>query len=266
MIATGDCTRRLKSVFFALVFALCTTAVQASPITVDELLWEGDASNPTVLSGTVDMSLSGNLLTIVLKNTSTGVTADGSGSTNLLTGLAFNLPTGISISSGTVTVPGGATNVGFSSLATNVGSEWGYRQGIIDSGHWNSDGPATLGYNAVISTHTADIGVVFDTVASSLGPPPGTDGPDFGLLSSLVANSVAGGQEAIKAPLTIVLTLAGTLPGNLLDLIENAPVGISFASPDQSVVLLSTPEPGSLLLAGLSAAIAGLACRRRHNS
>ncbi len=256
------------TVALALMSVLTASSANGASITVDELLYQGNANNPTVLSGSVDMTLSGNLLTVVLTNTSSAVSFDGNGAFNLLTGLAFNLPSGVGIASGTATVPGGATNLNFSTSATNVGSEWGYFNGTPSQGHWNSDGPAVLTYNTILSALIADTtgqgGAEFAPAAPDLGPPSGLDGPDFGLLSSSLANGVAGGLEAIKSPITFVLTLTGTIPLNLLSQIESNPVGISFASPTAGVLISHSPEPASLVLAGIACVTAGCGFARRR--
>lgn len=221
--------------------------VQAGMISVDEILFQGDASNGNILTGTVDMSLSGNTLTILLTNTSTSLAFEGNGANNLLTGLGFNLPTGVTILSGTATVPGGVTNIGFDVLATNVGGEWGYANSPIASGHFDGS-PSTLGYSTVISADTADVQSLFGGL--DLGAPNnGIDGPDFGLLSASLANTAAGGNEAIQNTLTIVLTLGGTLPNDLLSQIEAKPVALAFASPDQTV--LESSEPAAVALFGI---------------
>ena len=99
--------RNLKSAgVFALMMAFGSSPASAVPITVDEILY-ASGTNPGSLSGTVNMTLVGNLLQITLTNTSAD--AAGSGAGILLTGIGFQLPAGISISSGSGAAPSGGS-------------------------------------------------------------------------------------------------------------------------------------------------------------
>ena len=85
----------LRKGFFAVaLLALSVGPAAAAPITVDEILSDS-TTNAALLSGTIDMTLSGNTLTIILTNTSAD--AAGSGAGILLTGIGFQLPTGVAI-------------------------------------------------------------------------------------------------------------------------------------------------------------------------
>ncbi len=228
----------------------------ASLLTVDEVLFQGDAGNAAVLSGTVDMTVSGDLLTIVLTNTSAGVVAEGSGAGNLLTGVGFTLPTGFSIVGGTATVEAGS-QINWSGT-TDVSPEWGFAN-TVNSGHFDGS-PSVLTYGNVVGTVVADVGTRF-LPTGNLGGSPHVGGPDFGILSDSVAAVAAGGQRAEQSPLTIVLTLntsvgAGDEEG-FLEWVEANPVGIAFGSPSRSDLV--TPEPASFavwIALGLSGLIA----------
>ncbi len=226
-------------------------------MTVDELLYQGNAGNSAILTGTVDMTVSGNTLTIVLTNTSASQAIDGSGAWNLMTGVGFTMPTGYSIASGIATVTAGSMPA-FPAI-TNISSEWGFSN-TPTSGHFDGS-PSVYGYDSVVGTVTSDVQTVF--AAGSVGGPPGLGGPDFGLLSSLVAGSAAGGQIYAHSPLTVVLTLnqsvaAGT-ESSFLNVIESNPVGIAFASPSTSFVAATVPEPNSLLMWTLGLGLLGCA-------
>lgn len=238
------------------VLVMLTAAIpaQAGLLTVDEYLFVGNPGNAAILSGTVDMSVSGNMLTIILTNTSSGITLDGAGSTNLLTGVGFTFPGAVTILSGTATVALGAIN-NFP-LVTDVSSEWGFRNASpIASGHFSD--PAALSYNNAISAMQADTDTKFAT--GFVGSPTVLDGPEFGLVTDF---AFAGGLNVIKDTITITVTLsssvaAGSEAGFISDIDANA-VALEFASPDQSTI----PEPSSLLL--LSIGGIGLACFGRR--
>src|SRR6185436_12908021 len=124
-------------------------------------------------SGTVNMSLSGSVLTINLRNTS--LDSAGSGAGILLTGLGFNLPTGVYIGSGSANM-GSSTAIGFTKPASgNVSSEWGYDNAPLNSG-------ALLGHavNTAVSSMESQTTTTF--ALGSLGKPDDLGGPDFGLI------------------------------------------------------------------------------------
>jgi hypothetical protein len=229
------------------------------PITVDEILY-ASGTNPALLSGTVDMTLTGNLLQVTLTNTSAD--AAGSGAGILLTGIGFQLPAGISIYSGSATIPLGSTGIGFAT--SNVSSEWGYDNNPLHSGAFNGD--AVLSYTTVVSSMESQTEVQF--AAGSVAPPGNLNGPDFGLVSSLETGALGSGVEAIRNSLQISLVLGGgvSIPSNLLTMIQAGNVGLSFGSPGISN-LTAVPEPASLSLFGLGlASLAAVVRRRRKRS
>lgn len=238
------------------VLATLTAAIpaQAGMLTVDEYLLEGNPGNSAILSGTVDMSVSGDLMTIILTNTSSGISLDGPGATNLLTGVGFTLPGSVTILSGTATVAVGAVN-NFP-LVTDVSTEWGFRNGNpIASGHFSD--PAVLSYNNAVSTMQSDFDTKF--AAGFIDNPLVLGGPEFGLVTDF---AFAGGLNAIFETITINVTLsssvaAGSEAGFISDIDANA-VALEFASPDQSTI----PEPSSMLLFSIGGI--GLACFARR--
>ena len=237
-----------------IAFALLLTAASAAnavPITVDEVLFDsGIVTNDTLLSGTVDMVYSGGVLTITLRNTSAD--AAGSGAGILLTGVAFQLPAGVSITGGTATM-GSSTAVNFTAPAGgNISSEWGYDQGSLHSGAFLNN--AAYSYNAVVAAMESM--TIAQFAPGSVGAPTNLGGPDFGAISA--SETDAGGQEAVRDSVRIALNLGGTVPSNIVSLIESGNVGISFGSPNVS----SVPEPSSLSLLVLGAAFLGSRARR----
>lgn len=224
----------------------------ATPISYDELLYE-DGDNPAVLDASIDMSVSGNTLTIVLTNTSTA-DAGSTGAGNLLAGLGFNLPSGVTINSGDVSMIGSIA-INFTAPGDNdVSSEWGYNNGIPGSGHFDADGPATLSVNTVVSSQANDGPNQF--APGSLGPPPTLGGPDFGAASP---NAPVGGQEGINDHVTITLLLDGVVPATLIADIDAASVVVAFGSPTNSTI----PEPSAGFLLMSALAVTAMARRRR---
>ena len=235
----------------ALVPMLVHQSATAVPITVDAIVAPGDV-DASQLSGTVNMSLSGSVLTINLKNTSAD--AAGSGAGILLTGIGFNLPDGVSIGSGSASMLG-STAVGFIMPAGgNVSSEWGYDNQSLHSG-------ALLGYAVNTAVSSMESQTTSQFAAGSVANPLNLGGPDFGLLSANETDGLGSGVEGILDSLTITLNLAGSLGDDLLAFIENGMVALTFGSPGSATVA----DGGStLMLLGSSfGALAYLARRRK---
>jgi len=218
--------------------------VSAVPIGVDQIIFQSGDGDPAALHGTVNMTVSGNTLTIVLRNTSTDTGATP-GSFNLLTGVAFNLPTGVTIGSGSAALTAGSTGVNWDNtvLGNNVSQEWGYDNNPISNGPFQD--VTTLDVNTAVSSMTSTSDIKFQP--GQLLPPEVLNGPEFGLLSAAVSPSEAGGLNAITDSVTITLNLSGTITGDLLAFIDSHDVVLSFASPN------TVPEGGSTaILLGLA--------------
>ena len=231
---------------------------QAMNINVDEILAPGDV-DASELSGTVDMTLSGDgsTLTITLVNTSSD--AAGSGAGVLLTGIGFNLPGWAKIDGGSVSMAG-STAVNFSApVDNNVSSEWGYDDGGLNSG-------ALQGAAGTINTAVSSMeSQTTDQFApGSLVNPPNLDGPDMGLISANESDGQGNGVEAIMDSIVITLDIVYA-NGKTLDLgdINNKGwVALTFGSPDGGT---SVPDASSAL-ALLGLALMGLEGVRRRFS
>lgn len=233
----------------------------ATPITVDEIIYqtEDGYTDPDLLAGTVDMSLSGNNLTIRLTNTSPEQ-ASAVASQNLLTGIGFSLPNGMWISSGFVDMDD-STAINFTEPGNGlVSGEWGWDDQGLDSGPFQNvsdDGVAYSIVNTVVSAMEASTTVKFSNVP--LEKPAVLDGPEFGLLTDSVADTVAGGNNAIKDHVIITLSLGGSLAANLINFIDSGDVVLSFGSPDTSTV----PEPATMFLLGAGLILLGALGRKK---
>lgn len=242
-----------RSVLACGFVAMFASGALAAPITVDEILYDS-STNPALLSGTVDMTYSSGVLTILLKNTSAD--AAGSAAGVLLTGIGFQLPTGVTLTGGAAYMGTSATAVGFTAPANrNISSEWGYDASPLHSGMFK-DG-AAFSYNTVVASMESMTTNQF--ASGSLGNPPNLGGPDFGVISALETN--AGGQEAIRDTIRITLNLQGAL-SDIVSRIEAGNVGLSFGSPNASLTT-KVPEPGSLSLLLVGVGALGAAIRRR---
>jgi hypothetical protein len=235
--------------------------VAAVPITVDEIIWEGDA-DPAILSGTVDMEVFGSSLMITLTNTSGSYTGSAD-SYNLLTGLGFELPESVFITGGTAYIGSGSTAVGFTAPASgDISGEWGYDNSPISSGPF-SEFPSDP-VNTVISAMISATETPFST--RPVQNPRNLAGPDFGLLSRDAADAYGAGLAAVMDSIVITVRLGGLgeedpqAGSTLLAMIESGNVVLSFGSPDSPTH--SVPEPGSLALLG--AGLVGLAMARRR--
>ena len=132
-----------------------------------------------------------------------------------------------------------------------------YNNGIT-SGHFMSP-PAQLSYGNAISTITASVDVIFDTVSPSIDSPD-LAGPGFGIRS---VSGPSGGLQYVQDKMTFTLNLSESATLAMIDYIENNPVALTFGSSDASTS--NVPEGGNtgLLIAGALLGI-GFFGRRRN--
>jgi hypothetical protein len=243
-----------KLMMGAVAALLVQTSAHATSINVDQILAPGDV-NAAQLSGTVDMTLSGSVLTITLRNTSAN--AAGSGAGVLLTGIGFTLPGSYAIGSGSANM-GTSTAVGFTKPGDgDVSEEWGYDNEPLNSGALlNAAQPVDTAVSSMESQSTTQF------QAGSLGDPVNLDGPDFGLASATETDGFGLGVEAIRDRLVITLNLTGSFGGNLINAINSAWVVLTFGSPGDST---TTVPDASSSVALLGMALMGVeALRRRY--
>ncbi|HAK97245.1 MAG TPA: hypothetical protein DCM87_20215 [Planctomycetes bacterium] len=241
-------------------------AAGATPVDVDHIVYPGlTATNPGVYAGSVDMSYADGVLTIVLRNTSTGL-AGPEAADNLLTGIGFDLPDGVWIAGGSVVMAPGwdagdlfnvTPPIGWNG---NLSSEWGYdTQGINSGAFGNADlMDGNFVDNAVSVMESQTTGRL---AGGSLGGSPGLGGTDFGLLSDAVDGGILGnGLAGIQHAVVISLGLGGDIPADLVARINRGDVVLSFGSPTGVPV----PEPSTLALL-LFGGLFGLAKLRRRS-
>ncbi len=248
---------KLKILFGAVFFAVvCSTPLAiGGALSYSEVLYEGSSTNTSVLSGDINLEVVGNTLTFNIMNTSSAEASNES-SHNLLTAMAFNLPTGMEITDGTVFRDAETTAINFSSDVFDVSGEWGYDNSPITSGPFNGVSQSSL--NTAISAMRSSSEHRFSE--TRVAKPTVLAGPEFGLLSLNVDESVAGGLHAIQSSVTVTVNLSGTFTATandstLFDFINNRDVAIAFGSPgfNYSSNTTAVPEPSTyaLILCGL---------------
>lgn len=234
----------------ALVF-LGAVSAQATPVTVDQIIYQnaaGTTVDQAFMSGTIDVTSLGNVLTVVLTNTSADAAFVGGGApaTMLLTGFGIQLGS-TNIVSGSVSVNGGSTDVNFDvgQSTTDISNQWLFANTSID------------GYSSILGALTVD--TVTSSIENGAGtrfapaPPVNINGPDYGALSALETEF---GLSTPGVSNSIVFALTLDAPAPSAGAIDAGNVVLAFGSPQV------IPEPGTGLLLGMG--LLGLAGYRRR--
>ena len=207
---------------------LLAGAAGASPVTVDEIVYQsGTGLVPSSLSGVVNMTLSGNVLTVDLQNTSAlmpNLTAGGLGE---LAGIAFNLPTGVGISVGSAAPAFGSSILGNGGTLSDMNAQWGYARASSGSLSGGAFAFFNLSYNAAGSTLTSDT-----TASFAGGNPNQVDGLNYGAVSTAQSAGTVPGHPYVVDTLELTFNLTGTIPSDLITEIDSSNVGLMFGSPD----------------------------------
>lgn len=222
------------------------TGAQAGIITAHYTMDAG-GSNTNPLNGLAALATwesSGDQLTILLENTSTGVPIGFDTASSLLVSLGFNLPDGVTILSGDTAVIGpGSTGLGqWSSRGTgdSVAYEWA----------WTNFGGGDLlsTYNQVISTSSGNNNLVGFGGSSGL-----VGGPFGGIAASPPLLNIPGPQQAVSSSILFGLTLSASLTEVQLQQMAERSI-VEFGSDVRYLHDPRIPEPTSLVFVLLALA------------
>jgi hypothetical protein len=162
------------------------------------------------LAASADFTISGNLLKIVLTNTTTSDVNNASG---VLTGLFFNISGNTSLTASSAFLTAGSTVVyDTQPAAGNVGGEWAYNNNVGNSGPGTgSKGISSASYDGLFGN--ANFGGV------NLANGSAVSGVDYGLLSAGHANAndtsaLTGSGGLIRNSVTFTLSgiFGNTIP------------------------------------------------------
>ena len=237
---------KLPLIFAGLLLAL---APAHADIVVDYVVDAGGKNSDPLngLAARATYMLSGDQLSILLENTSTGVPVGFGTSDSLLVSLAINLP-------GVQFATGDAADIGPGSIGLGAWAARGPGASVGEQWLWTNDfgGDLLEAYAQVISTSQGQGGGVttrFDGGSGTVG------GPFGGIAADPVLRGIPGSQHAVSDSIRFELTLSAPLteaelrPAVLASIVE-------YGS-DQRY--LAVPEPASIALFGI-----GLAALRRR--
>jgi hypothetical protein len=222
----------------ALAAALLLTGAATADIIIDYTEDAGGSNTDPLngLSASATFGLDGTELTILLRNTSTGVPLGAQVADSLFVSLGFNLIDDITILSGDSALIGpGSVGVGlWDGLmeGANVGDQW----------LWTNDGGGDLmaDYAQIISTSDGQGDGTTISFNGELNPNVG--GPFGGIAASPPILDIPLNQPAVSDSILFTLTLSGALSEEqLMGIAENSLV--EFGSDFQ---YLSVPTPGTL--------------------
>jgi len=230
----------MRSFCSALLFVSCLGLPFATGDVIVNYTQDAGGANPLPLNGLAAQALfdiDGKYLSILLKNTSTGVPAGFDTAASLLVSLGMNLP-GADILSGDAAVIGpDATGLGAWSDRTagaSVGEEW----------LWTNDygGDLMEGWRHVLSTSQGQGG---GTVTRFDGNSGTVDGPFGGIAAAPAILSIPPNRPAVSDAILFELTLTRPLSAAELEQVARGSI-VEFGS-DQRY-LTPTPEPSALAL------------------
>ncbi len=245
--------RRIRRAAMAVAVVLPAAASPATIIVDYTVDFGGSNANPlNGLAAQATWRADGTMLTITLRNTSTGVPLGAEVSDSLLVSLAFNLGDGISITSGIHAIVGtGSTGLGsWSDLLAG--------DSVADQWLWTNDGGGDLlaSFANIISTSNGQ--GAGDTFSFTGEPNPNVGGPFGGIAAAPPLIAIPGPQQAVSDSIEFQLTLKVILTQSQLAAIAGAAV-VEFGSDYQ---YLSVPAPGALPLLAIGG-VSLLAQRRR---
>ncbi len=242
-----------------LVCLLLTSAAAAHAALIVDYTHDAGGSDTAPLNGLAaraTFDVSGNTLSVLLQNTSTGVPTSFAAADSLLVSIGFNLPSPLSILSGdTAKIGPGSSGIGSWSGWTaghTVAQEWlwtnDYGGDLMDSGQ-------PLASRQVISTSNGQ-GAGTETLFG--GGSGNVSGPYGGIAANPPLLSIPGSKPAVSNSILFTLTLSGSLSSADLAQVADSAI-VEYGSDVRYLrAAQSGPEPATLLLMLLP-----LAFRRR---
>lgn len=237
-----------------MMLALVVTAAANGSVIVNYTVDAG-GDNPDPLNGMTargTFDIAGTMLTITMRNTSTGVPTGADFADSILVSLGFDLPDGVVIGSGeSALIATGSTGVG-------SWSGLGAGDSVADEWLWTNDagGDLLASYDQIISTSNGQGGGTTTGFDGNSGP--NVDGPSGGMVAAPPLVGVPGSQPAVSDAITFTLTLSDTLTLSQLQTMADSSI-VEFGSDFQ---YLTVPAPGAMLL--LIGAPLAVGTRRRR--